>query len=113
LPTIPRASTVTFDLGTTFDVGQTVRINTNRASSSFTHVLELWEYGVGASSPLDTLDTDAQAYYDWAVPESMATYFPDTTSKKFFIRCKTYNGGTLIGTKDVVFTLTAPATMVP
>lgn len=114
LPTIPRASQSTFSAGTSFDVGTSVTIDTNRAVSTFTHTLQLWEYGVGAEAPLDTIATGVGQTYTWnPVPLSLATYFPNSTSKQFFLRTLTYSGGTQIGTHDRLFTLTAPSSMIP
>ena len=113
LPTIPRASASSFPGGSSFNVGTTVTINTNRASTSFTHTIQLWEYGVGATSPISTIATGVGGSYSWNVPENLATYFPNSTSRQFFIRTITFNGSTQIGTRDTVFTLKAPSSMVP
>lgn len=97
---------------TSFDVGQAVTVYLPRASSSFTHTLELWD-GVGASSPVQTITTGAGVSYGWTPPLSLASMFPNGTSKKFFLRTRTYNGSTQIGADDYVFTLKAPSSMVP
>lgn len=49
----------------------------------------------------------------WTVPESLAAEIPDSPSGTGTLTCKTYNGGTLIGTKTVTFTASVPAGMKP
>lgn len=110
-PTIPRASRST--LPGTVTLGSAVTIDTNRASSSFTHTLQLWEYGVNASSPIQTIATGVGAERAWTPALSLASYFPDATSRKFFIRTVTYSGGNEVGRADTVFTLAAPASIRP
>lgn len=117
LPTIARATTGEIRIGSTtvtsLAVGTAATIYLPRASSSFTHTLQLWEYGVNATSPIDTLATGVGVSTSWTPALSLATYFPDATSKRFFLRTITYNGSSQVGVRDTVFTLTAPSTLVP
>ena len=117
LPTIPRATNAQIRVASTpvstLDVGTAATIYLPRASSSFTHTVELWEYGSGAGAPISTLATGAGVSADWTPLLDLASMFPNATSKKFFLRTITYNGSTRIGSTDLVFTLTAPASMVP
>lgn len=114
LPAIPRRSASTITGGTTVDLGSTVTINTNRAVGTFTHTLQLWEYGVGAESPLQTIATGVGASQSWTPNAStLGAMFPEDTSKQFFIRTITFDGATDIGRHDLVITLQAPAGMVP
>lgn len=111
LPTIPRASRSS--LPSTVTLGTTVAINTNRASTGFTHTLQLWEYGVNATSPLATIATGVGGSHSWTPALNLAEYFPNAVSKQFFIRTITYKGAEKIGQLDTVFTLQAPSSMIP
>jgi len=94
--TVPRASTPSID-GTIY-TGTTVTINTNRASSSFTHVLS-YKYGelTGYINNSDT--TKIGASTSWAIPADFAAQFPNANKGTCTITCDTYNGSTKIGTK--------------
>lgn len=93
---VPRASTPSID-GTIY-TGTTVTINTNRASSSFTHVLS-YKYGelTGYINNSDT--TKIGASTSWVIPANFAAQFPNTNKGTCTITCDTYNGTTKIGTK--------------
>lgn len=108
LPTIPRTSKASFSPASPFDAGSTVTINTNRASSGFTHKLILSFQGV-----FQTIAEGVGASYAWAIPLSLLEQIPNATSATGFIRTETYSGSTLIGRYDTVFTLRAPASVVP
>lgn len=112
LTAIPRATAAS--LPGTVNVGSATTINTPRPSgTSFVHTLQLWEYG--GTSSISTIATGVTTSHSWTPPLSLATYFPNGTSKQFFIRCITYasSGGAQIGVKDTVFSLAAPSSMVP
>ena len=104
LTTIPRASTPSVS-PSTFNIGDTITINTNRASSSFTHTLTLtfgsYSYtigtGVGGSTTLNTSNIASNLY----------AQIPNATSGTGTITCVTYNGSTNIGTKTCSFTAKA------
>ena len=107
LNTIPRASTPTLD-NATFNIGDTITINTNRASSSFTHTVKI-KYGtttttiatdVGASV---TYDTSAIADALYALIPNAKTYTGGT------IEVTTYSGTTEVGTKSCTYTANAVA----
>lgn len=93
---VARASTPSID-GTIY-TGTTVTINTNRASSSFTHVLS-YKYGelTGYINNSDT--TKIGASTSWAIPANFAAQFPNANKGTCTITCDTYNGSTKIGTK--------------
>ena len=93
---VARASTPSID-GTIY-TGTTVTINTNRASSSFTHVLS-YKYGelTGYINNSDT--TKIGASTSWAIPANFAAQFPNADKGTCTITCDTYNGSTKIGTK--------------
>lgn len=107
LPTIPRASTPSWSGD--IEAGTAETINMNRASSSFTHTVQ---YNFGGSG-WQTIATGVGTSVSWTPPLSLLQYIPNSSSGNGTIRVITYNGGTTIGTKDVTFTLTAPATAVP
>jgi len=74
ISTIPRASTPTLS-ATTTAIGSAVTINTNRASSSFTHAIT---YSFGSAS--GTIATGVGTSYSWTLPASLANQIPNTTS---------------------------------
>ncbi len=80
-------------------VGNTVTINTNRASTDFTHTL-LWS--------LDQINwtqfaAGVETSTTWTLPSSMATASPASTNSVVYIRCLTYSGNTSIGTTVVSY----------
>lgn len=89
-------------------IGNAIMISLPRASSSFTHTLT---YTFGSAS--GTIATGAGASASWALPDSLAAQIPNTTSGTGQIICSTYNGAALVGTKNVSFTATVPASMIP
>lgn len=105
LNTIARASTPSLT-NSNFNIGDTITINTNRASSSFTHTVKI-KYGsntttiatgVGASVKYNTSNI-ADALY--ALIPNAKSYTGGT------IELTTYNGGTVIGTKSCTYTANA------
>ena len=108
LPTIARASTPTFPNGSSFDAGSTVRINTNRASTSFTHSVN-WFFGSESGSIANNVTT----YVDWVPPMSMLTQIPNATSGSGHIRLYTWSGTTLVGMRDLSFILNAGPSAAP
>lgn len=104
LTTIPRASTPTIT-PSTFSVpatSGTLTINTNRASSSFTHTITLkignttiaTKTGVGASTTINLAD----------ISNSILQQIPNATSTSITVTCVTYSGSTNIGTKTKTIT---------
>ena len=107
LNTIARASTPSLT-NANFNIGDTITINTNRASSSFTHTVKI-KYGsntttiatgVGASVTYNTSNI-ADALY--ALIPNAKSYTGGT------IEVTTYNGSTVIGTKSCSYTANAVA----
>ena len=104
LTTIARASEPSIS-PSTFNIGDTVTINTNRKSSSFTHKITLtfgsYSYvvgtSVGASVSLNTSNIASNLY----------AQIPNATSGSGTISCQTFNGSTSIGTKTCTFTAKA------
>ena len=105
--TIPRASTPTVS-ASSVAMGSSVTINTNRVSSSFTHIIK-YKFG-GASG---TIASNVGTSTTWTLPLSLANQIPNATSGTGTITCQTYNGSTLIGSKSINITLTVPSSVVP
>lgn len=96
LDTIPRASSISVP---TLTLGTPGTITINRASSSFTHTLT---YNWGSTS--DTIATKTSSTsVSWTPPLSLANYIPNNSLGQGTIKCDTYNGSTLIGSKSVSF----------
>lgn len=108
LDRIPRASKPTLS-ASTVELGKTLTIYTNRASNNFTHKLFYGWYG----TTFTQIATGVGASHTWTVPLTFANNIPDATSGWGTIRCETYDGNTKLGTADVSFTGTVPASMKP
>ena len=107
LDTIPRATTPTVS-NDNVSMGSLIRINTPRASNSFTHNLDYSFTGGAWVSIADGVAT----YYDWATPD-LATQIPNATSGTLTIRCITKNGTATVGTKTITMTLRVNDSVVP
>lgn len=105
LAAIPRATEPVMGAAT---MGEAVRISLPRASSAFTHTLS---YVFGAAS--GTIAENAGTEVQWTVPESLAAQILDSSVGTGTLTCRTYNGGTLVGTKTATFTATVPQSMKP
>lgn len=109
LPTIPRKSKPTVS-PQPVDAGSTLTVYTNRASSSFTHQVQ-WFFGNQSGTPISGGVTTS---YNWAVPMSLLSEFPNSLSSTGTIRLLTYDGsGSYIGFEDTVFTVRAPSSATP
>lgn len=106
LPTIPRASTPSID-GTVY-TNTSVTINTNRASTSFTHTLT---YSFGSLT--GTIGESIAATTTWTIPANFADQIPDSSSGTCVITCDTYDGSTKIGTKTYNKEIFVNASVVP
>lgn len=95
LDTIPRATTPT--TSGTWNVGNSVTINTPRASSAFTHTLQ---YSLNNSS-WTNIATGVGTSTTWTLPAALATAKTNATSGTVYIRCITYNGSTNLGNKTI------------
>lgn len=107
LTTIPRASTPTLS-PSTLDAGTLMTINTNRASSGFTHNIT-WIFGTQSGSVGTGIGTSTT----WTPPLSLLTEIPNAAQGNGTIRTVTYNGSTYIGQTDVTFYLRAPDSTAP
>lgn len=105
LAAIPRATEPVMGAAT---MGEAVRISLPRVSSAFTHTLS-YVFGAASGTIVENAGTEVQ----WTVPESLAAEIPDSSVGTGTLTCRTYNGGTLVGTKTVTFTATVPQSMKP
>lgn len=105
--TIARATTPTLSVST-FEIGSSVTISTPRASSGFTHTLS-WVFGNQSGSIASGVATSCA----WTVPMQLCLAIPNGTTGTGSIVCKTYSGSTLIGSREIWFTATVPASVVP
>lgn len=103
LDTIPRNSAVSLSK-TSFNIGETITIKTNRKSTNFTHTIR-----VVIGSLNKTLATNVGDSWNWATNANQDLYGQvyNVASKGGTIYCDCYNGSTLIGTSSVGFTATA------
>ncbi len=102
LPTIPRASTPSISPSSTFNIGDTITINTNRASTSFTHTLSL-TFG-SYSYQIATGVTDSTTLDTSTIANNLYQEIPNAAQGTGTLTCVTYSGSTTIGTKTLSFT---------
>jgi hypothetical protein len=105
LTTIPRATTPT--VSGTNSLGSTITINTPRASTSFTHRLY---YSWGSQIIDEEIASGVTTSTTFLIPKTLANYIPNGTAGTMYIKCVTYNGNTIIGTKTITITVTMPNT---
>lgn len=108
LDTIPRTSVPTLSTASATLGATSVTLNTNRASTSFTHTLV---GKIGSTTVLNVSGVGAS--YTWTPEESLAKYFTTTPSATIVTTCTTYNGSTAIGSKNVYLIVYVPDTMIP
>lgn len=101
LTTIARASQPTISPSTTFNIGDTITINTNRKSSAFTHTITL--YFGNYSYQIGTGITDSIAFDTSTIANKMYQQIPNAKVGEGNVTAVTYNGSTQIGTKNVIF----------
>lgn len=106
LPSIARAST--FSTSGTKSIGSTVTINITRASSSFTHTVQV-SFNGGSYSNIATGVGTSTSY---TLPSSWASSMTSSTAP-FKIKVITYNGSTKIGEKINSYTVTLSSTYAP
>lgn len=106
LPTIPRASE--FTLPSSFKMGTTSTITISPYVSSFTHNIRYW-FGNTSGS----IDSNKTTSCNWTPSKSLAEEIPNSTYGVGTIRVETYNGSTLVGSKDKTFTLNVSDDMIP
>lgn len=107
-PTIPRASTATWASAGNPIAGVAKTLNTNRASSGFTHTID---YTFGAAT--GNVGTGIGASVSWTPPLSLLNQMPNTDKGAGKFKTYTYNGGSLIGTTESNFILEPDAAVIP
>ena len=108
LTTIPRATTPS--VPASMIMGQAYSISlSSRASSGFTHTL-IYEFGNSSSTIVSKTSSTSVS---WTPPLSLANQIPSATKGTGTITCHTYSGSTLIGTKEVSFSLSVPSSVKP
>ena len=118
LTTIARASTPSIDSfptsNNTFELGKTITIYMNRASTSFTHDVTFY-YGSNNSRnvPVATGVTDQCAYNTNDIAATFLSDNPNATSLSGKIEVVTKNGTTVIGSKEITYTATIPDSYAP
>jgi len=98
LPTIPRASKATVS-SDTLTTGNTQIISTNRASSSFTHTVEV------SMDDYSVTYTGVGASVSWIADTAALMPYMDTWQKTATVRTTTYSGSTNLGTTTTTFKL--------
>lgn len=107
LNTIPRATQPTLNVASQ-EMNKAIVINLPRASASFTHTLR---YGFG--NLRETIATGVATSHSWTIPMNLANQIGNATSGVGLIWVDTYNGSTLIGTKEIAFTARVPEDIKP
>lgn len=98
LDTIPRRSHPTLSASSA-NIGQSITVYTNRASTSFTHTLQFW-FPLGGSE-IKVLEvtgvTDSYVFNTASIASTLYAQIPNANSGLFEVDCYTYSGGTPIG----------------
>lgn len=97
LTTIPRTSKVSLS-STNFSIGSSITINTNRASSSFTHTAVIKFNGKTVRT-----QQNIGGSYNWNTTE-LYQYITNKNSATGTVELTTYSGSTKIGSSSVSFT---------
>ena len=100
LTTIARASVPTIS-PSTFNIGDTITINTNRKSTAFTHNV-IFYFGT-YSYTIATGVTDQVTFDTSQVASNMYQQIPNASEGEGNVTLETYNGATYIGTKYSTF----------
>ena len=89
-------------------IGSTVTIELNADSATYDHDIY---YGLADQTfKLAEFVTDS---YTWEIPLSLCELLPNTTEGRFTFRVETYEGYSLIGSKNVVITVKVPEDITP
>lgn len=106
--TIPRASKITLSNNDFAAAGGTFTINTNRASSNFTHDVD---YFFGSLSGRAVTNIGASG--TWTVPLAFLNQMTNATVAYGTFRTNTYSPTGFVGSTDKVFGVTADGSIVP
>ncbi len=109
LDTIPRASGVS---ATDCNVGGCSTVVVDKKSSSFLSSLSyrfgnLSGYVTGAGGISDTEEIFSQTVLNFSVPERFYEEIPNSPTGICTLTCRTYQGSTLVGSRETNFTVTA------
>ncbi len=104
VPTLSTSST---------DIGNSVTINFNRQSSSFTHTVDYWLVGTGYTNLINKTSATSYTWNTNSYKSTLLRALPTSTSGSFQIRVSTYNGATLVGTEYKDLTLKVPLSIKP
>lgn len=100
LTTIPRASSISCSSA---NIGSNPTVAITSASSSFRHHVTAT---LGSETVVVLTDTPGGTYTTWKIPDSFYKQIPNAKSAKATMKCDTYSGTTLIGTKSIEFEIT-------
>ena len=100
LTTIPRASSISCSSA---NIGSNPTVAITSASSSFRHHVTAT---LGSETVVVLTDTPGGTYTTWKIPDSFYKQIPNAKSAKATMKCETYSGTTLIGTKSIEFEIT-------
>lgn len=103
LSTIPRASSISCS---TANIEENAVITISSASNSFTHTVIAY-FG---NETVTVATGKPGGSFQWTIPSSFYAQIPNAKTGVGTIRCQTYNGGTLIGTKDAVLNISTSET---
>lgn len=106
LDTIARASRPVVPVSRV-ELGSPVTISIESAGD-FTHTLE-YSFGKASGVIAQGVRDSAQ----WIPAISLARQIPDATEGTAAVRCKTFQGDTLLGTRELTLSLAVPETVVP
>lgn len=98
-------STIPTLSASTANIGDTITINTPRASTSITHKLS---YKIGTTTTV--IASNVENSYRWTLPSSLASKITTSKSATVVIICDTYNGSDLVGSNSVNLKATVPNT---
>lgn len=113
LTDIPRATDVSVDISNGTTLGNTITIKGTPHVSSFSHKLR---YSLDNADSVDikTIDSGATSIEEsWTIPVSFAESITESDTGSLDIILDTYNGSTLIGTKQTNISVLIPDDYVP
>lgn len=103
LNTIPRASSISCS---TANIEENAVITISSASNSFTHTVIAY-FG---NETVTVATGKSGGSFQWTIPSSFYAQIPNAKTGAGTIRCQTYNGSTLVGTKDAVLNVSTSET---
>lgn len=109
LDTIPRATTPS--VPSSAEIGTQITISLPRASSDFIH--SLWYKLPDGVHGYDRIASGAGTSCSWTVPMALCNRLTNAESASVIILCETYNGSTLVGSKNTTITVTVPSNVKP